>query len=52
MIDDPQGESYYGGDISAPVFAEIMEQSLRILNIAPDSTDNKELKLASLEVGQ
>ena len=49
MIDDPQGDEYYGGDVSAPVFAEIMEHALRTLNIAPDMTDKKDLTVASLE---
>jgi len=52
MIDDPQGEAYYGGDVSAPVFAEIMEQALRTLNIAPDSTENDSLTVAALEGGR
>jgi cell division protein FtsI (penicillin-binding protein 3) len=49
VIDDPQGDAYYGGDVAAPVFAEIMEHALRTLNIAPDKTDKKELIVASLE---
>ncbi|MCP3674343.1 MAG: peptidoglycan glycosyltransferase FtsI, partial [Gammaproteobacteria bacterium] len=51
MIDDPQGDAYYGGDVSAPVFAEIMESSLRTLNIAPDATDMNVLKIGSLGGG-
>ena len=49
MIDDPQGDVYYGGDVSAPVFAEIMESTLRTLNIAPDISDGAELRVASME---
>ncbi len=48
MIDDPQGDAYYGGDVSAPVFAKIMESALRTLNIAPDATGENELAIASL----
>ncbi len=36
MVDDPRGDEYYGGEISAPVFAAIMERSLRWLEVAPD----------------
>jgi cell division protein FtsI (penicillin-binding protein 3) len=36
VIHDPQGKSYFGGRVSAPVFERIMEGTLRILNIAPD----------------
>ena len=36
MVDDPQGEQYYGGLIAAPVFSEVMTGAMRLLNIAPD----------------
>lgn len=36
VINNPQGKHYYGGLVSAPVFRNIMEGSLRILNVAPD----------------
>ena len=36
MVDDPKGDEYYGGEVSAPVFAAIMERSLRWLEVAPD----------------
>lgn len=36
MINDPSGEDYYGGKVAAPVFAEVMKGSLRLLNVAPD----------------
>ncbi|MBT8448406.1 MAG: peptidoglycan glycosyltransferase FtsI [Gammaproteobacteria bacterium] len=45
MIDDPQGEDYYGGEVSAPVFADIMKQTLRTLNIAPDTSSQESLRL-------
>lgn len=44
MIDEPQGEEHYGGEVAAPVFSDVMKGALRILNIAPDkltSLDNK-----------
>jgi cell division protein FtsI (penicillin-binding protein 3) len=34
-IDEPRGD-YYGGIVSAPVFREIMNQSLAYLKVAPD----------------
>ena len=34
VIDDPVG-AYYGGEIAAPVFGEIMTQVMRYLNIRP-----------------
>jgi len=35
-IDEPQGERYYGGQVAAPVFAEVMGGALRTLGIPPD----------------
>ncbi len=35
-IHEPQGEEYGGGQVAAPVFANITAGALRILNVAPD----------------
>ncbi len=37
MIDEPGGELYYGSDVAAPVFAEVMTEALRLLAIPPDA---------------
>jgi cell division protein FtsI (penicillin-binding protein 3) len=37
MIDEPAGKIYYGGDVAAPVFAQVMAGSLRTLGVAPDA---------------
>jgi cell division protein FtsI (penicillin-binding protein 3) len=39
VIDDPKGKEYYGGEVAAPVFAELMSDSLRILNVTPDKIE-------------
>ena len=36
MIDEPRGKEYYGGAVAGPVFAQVMTQALRLLNVAPD----------------
>jgi len=36
MINEPGGDVYYGGATAGPAFAEIISNSLRILNVAPD----------------
>jgi cell division protein FtsI (penicillin-binding protein 3) len=36
VIDEPSGEEYYGGQVAAPVFAQIMARSLRVLGVPPD----------------
>ena len=36
MIDEPSNGKYFGGDVAAPVFSETVQQTLRILGVAPD----------------
>ncbi len=36
-ITDPAGEEYGGGVVAAPIFKQIMQNSLRILNISPEN---------------
>jgi cell division protein FtsI (penicillin-binding protein 3) len=36
MVDEPSKGVYYGGLIAAPVFAEVVQQTLRTLNVTPD----------------
>lgn len=36
MIDEPQGRIFYGGEVAAPVFAEIVQHTLRQLGVPPD----------------
>lgn len=42
MVNEPQGDSYYGGAVAGPVFSEIMKGALQILNIVPDENRFKE----------
>ena len=37
VIDNPSKGSYYGGMVSAPVFAKVMEGALRLLDVPPDN---------------
>lgn len=37
VIDEPAGELYYGSDVAAPVFADVMAESLRLLAVPPDA---------------
>lgn len=43
MLDNPQGATYYGGQIAAPVFKEIMEQ---LLALAEVPTENNAFNLS------
>ncbi|CAM2945553.1 penicillin-binding transpeptidase domain-containing protein [Vibrio mytili] len=42
IVNEPQGDDYYGGSVASPVFSEIMKGALQILNIAPDENKFQE----------
>jgi cell division protein FtsI (penicillin-binding protein 3) len=42
VIDEPSGGLYYGGDVAAPVFADVMSESLRLLAVPPDALPARE----------
>lgn len=37
VIDEPTGKLYYGSDVAAPVFSDVMTESLRLLAVPPDA---------------
>jgi cell division protein FtsI (penicillin-binding protein 3) len=39
IIDEPTGKHYYGGEVAAPVFANVMAGALRLLGVPPDGLD-------------
>ncbi len=39
VINDPQAGKYYGGLVSAPVFHNVMEGALRLMDVPPDDID-------------
>jgi cell division protein FtsI (penicillin-binding protein 3) len=49
MIDEPKG-AYYGGDVAAPVFANIVSGALRVLAVPPDALPTPALTIADLRV--
>ncbi len=42
VIDEPSGELYYGSDVAAPVFADVMSEALRLLAVPPDALPARE----------
>ncbi len=36
MIDEPSNGTYYGGTVAAPVFSEVVQQTLRMMGVQPD----------------
>jgi cell division protein FtsI (penicillin-binding protein 3) len=39
VIDEPGGRLFYGGEVAAPVFANVMAGALRLLGVPPDGLD-------------
>jgi cell division protein FtsI (penicillin-binding protein 3) len=37
MINDPSGEQYYGGQVAAPAFSNVMGAALRLMNVPNDA---------------
>ena len=42
-IDDPRSQQYFGGQVAAPVFADVMDDVMRIYDIKPDKLDQSML---------
>jgi cell division protein FtsI (penicillin-binding protein 3) len=36
MVDEPSKGQYYGGLVAAPVFSQVVQESLRQMGVAPD----------------
>ena len=36
MIDEPSRGVYYAGEVAAPVFSQVVQHTLRLMNVAPD----------------
>ncbi len=49
MVDEPAKGVYYGGEISAPVFAEVVQNALRILGVAPDLPVKPDVSVTAVE---
>lgn len=51
VVDNPKGEAYYGGQVSAPVFAQIMNGALHLLNVPARPRDGPGLRQAMFKGG-
>lgn len=49
VINNPKGDTYYGGDVAAPVFSKVMGGALQILNVPNDKSDANDIQLAQLK---
>ncbi|MEK8049375.1 penicillin-binding protein 2 [Ideonella sp. DXS22W] len=36
MVDEPSNGVYFGGAVAAPVFSQVVQQTLRMMNVSPD----------------
>ena len=41
MINEPQGDRYYAGDVAAPVFSAVMKSSLLLNHVRPDDENDR-----------
>jgi cell division protein FtsI (penicillin-binding protein 3) len=47
MLDEPSNGKYFGGEVAAPVFSAVVQQSLRLLGLPPDMS----VKMQTLGAG-
>jgi len=52
VLDEPTRNGRYGGEVAAPVFAEVMKSAMRLLNIPPELHDTGEAVMAFSLQGQ
>jgi len=49
MIDEPSAGKYYGGLVAAPVFSEVVQQTLRMMNVQPDMHVKPQIVVETVE---
>ncbi|MBH1966325.1 MAG: penicillin-binding protein 2 [Comamonadaceae bacterium] len=49
MIDEPSNGVYFGGAVAAPVFSEVVQQTLRIMGVQPDMAVKPQIVASSVE---
>jgi cell division protein FtsI (penicillin-binding protein 3) len=49
MIDEPSAGRYYGGEVAAPVFAETVQQTLRMMGLPPDLSVKPQIMAKSVQ---
>ena len=40
LVDEPNPERYYGGEVAAPIFSKIMAETLRLYSVPMDAVDS------------
>jgi cell division protein FtsI (penicillin-binding protein 3) len=49
MIDEPGAGKYFGGDVAAPVFSEVVQQTLRMMGVQPDMSVKPQIVTQAVE---
>ncbi|NQW92764.1 MAG: penicillin-binding protein 2 [Polaromonas sp.] len=49
MIDEPRAGKFYGGEVAAPVFSELVQQALRIKGVQPDMSVKPQIVMQTVE---
>jgi cell division protein FtsI (penicillin-binding protein 3) len=49
MVDEPSAGVYYGGDVAAPVFSQVVQQTLRMLGVPPDIEVKPQIAVEAVE---
>jgi cell division protein FtsI (penicillin-binding protein 3) len=49
MVDEPSAGKYFGGDVAAPVFSEVVQQTLRMMNVQPDMAVKPQVVVKAVE---
>jgi cell division protein FtsI (penicillin-binding protein 3) len=49
MIDEPSAGKYFGGDVAAPVFSDVVQQTLRMQGIQPDMAVKPQIVAKAVE---
>jgi len=49
MIDEPSNGQYFGGLVAAPVFSDVVQQTLRVMGVPPDMTIKPQIVTDAVE---
>ena len=49
MIDEPRAGKYFGGEVAAPVFSELVQQALRMKGVQPDLSVKPQIVMHAVE---
>ena len=49
MIDEPRAGKFYGGEVAAPVFSELVQQALRMKGVQPDMSVKPQIVMRTVE---